>query len=106
MATNGDEPRETTADSADEPVDWRHPKPEQGAEKVPDGLIWHNPGFVPQTRRPVSTRKLDEDLERHLEEDSAQRATVDEEITEHICLDETRWADSADDVEPDEDILD
>ncbi|MBE6477189.1 MAG: hypothetical protein E7Z97_03815 [Propionibacteriaceae bacterium] len=108
MSTNGDEPRNTTTDTKDEDeaVDWRHPTPEQGAEKVPNGLIWNNPGFIPQTRRPVPTHKLDEDLERHLSDDSAQQDDLDDEITERICLDETRWADPADEVEPDEDILD
>lgn len=59
--------QDTDEQDTGEAVDWRRPTPEQGAEKVPAGLVWHNPGFVPKTRRPMSTRALDEDLERHLD---------------------------------------
>lgn len=142
MAINGDEPRDTTggdgtdndeeaadgavaaddrggADGAGERVDWRHPGPEQGAERVPNGLVWHNPGFIPRTRRPVSTHRLDEDLERHFDSGAVAVTTTarDDEAArddgaggrippEQPAGPDRAGADSADDVDPDEDILD
>lgn len=136
MVINGDEPRDTTggdgtdndeeaagdavtaddragADGAAECVDWRHPRPEQGAERVPSGLVWHNPGFIPQTRRPVSTHRLDEDLERHFDSGAVAVTTTarDDEAGGRIPPEQPAGpdraeADSADDVDPDEDILD
>ncbi len=104
MAISGDEPRETTTDAMSEDTDWRHPAPRQGAEKVPSGLVWHNPGFVPQVRRPVPTSRPDEDLERHVDADSATAASGDQ-APEQDPLDGPAGARPAGTVEPDDEIL-